>query len=102
MLRSRSLAERIAAVGAASPKPQASLLLSPAPRGAFLRRRSAFGGRHSGYCPSRRSLLKANRRVDAEAKSRNLAFIATLMDSGVEFIAVDNPHANKLTIGSRC
>src|SRR3984893_16437416 len=30
--------------------------------------------------------------------SRNLAFIATLIDSGVEFIAVDNPHANKLTI----
>ena len=30
--------------------------------------------------------------------SRNLAFIATLMDSGVEFIAVDNPHANELTI----
>jgi DNA invertase Pin-like site-specific DNA recombinase len=30
--------------------------------------------------------------------SRNLAFIATLMDSGVELIAVDNPHANKLTI----
>ena len=27
--------------------------------------------------------------------SRNLAFIATLMDSGVEFVAVDNPHANK-------
>src|SRR5215831_15008069 len=27
-----------------------------------------------------------------------IAFIATLMDSGVEFIAVDNPHANKLTI----
>ena len=30
--------------------------------------------------------------------SRNLAFIATLLDSGVEFVAVDNPHANKLTI----
>ena len=30
--------------------------------------------------------------------SRNLAFTATLMDSGVEFVAVDNPHANKLTI----
>jgi DNA invertase Pin-like site-specific DNA recombinase len=30
--------------------------------------------------------------------SRNLAFIATMMDSGVEFIAVDNPHANKLTL----
>jgi DNA invertase Pin-like site-specific DNA recombinase len=30
--------------------------------------------------------------------SRNLAFIATLMESGVEFVAVDNPHATKLTI----
>jgi DNA invertase Pin-like site-specific DNA recombinase len=30
--------------------------------------------------------------------SRNLAFIATLMDSGVEFQAVDMPHANKLTV----
>jgi DNA invertase Pin-like site-specific DNA recombinase len=30
--------------------------------------------------------------------SRNLAFIATLMNSGVEFVAVDNPHANKLTV----
>jgi DNA invertase Pin-like site-specific DNA recombinase len=28
----------------------------------------------------------------------NLAFIATLMESGVEFVAVDNPHANKLTV----
>jgi DNA invertase Pin-like site-specific DNA recombinase len=30
--------------------------------------------------------------------SRNLAFIATLMEAGVEFVAVDNPHANKLTV----
>jgi len=30
--------------------------------------------------------------------SRNLAFIAALMDSNVEFVAVDNPHANKLTV----
>ena len=30
--------------------------------------------------------------------SRNLAFVATLMDTGVEFVAADNPHANKLTI----
>src|SRR5262245_50968436 len=30
--------------------------------------------------------------------SRNLAFIAALMESGVEFIACDMPHANKLTI----
>ena len=30
--------------------------------------------------------------------SRNLAFIATLMEAGAEFIAVDNPHASKLTV----
>lgn len=30
--------------------------------------------------------------------SRNLAFIATLMDSSIEFVAVDNPHANRLTV----
>jgi DNA invertase Pin-like site-specific DNA recombinase len=30
--------------------------------------------------------------------SRNLVFIAALMDSGIEFIAVDNPHANRLTL----
>src|SRR3712207_4740000 len=30
--------------------------------------------------------------------SRNVAFIANLMQSGVEFVAVDNPHATKLTI----
>jgi DNA invertase Pin-like site-specific DNA recombinase len=30
--------------------------------------------------------------------SQNLAFIATMMDSGAEFVAVDNPHANKLTL----
>jgi DNA invertase Pin-like site-specific DNA recombinase len=29
---------------------------------------------------------------------RNLAFIATLMQSGVEFVAADNPTANKLTV----
>jgi DNA invertase Pin-like site-specific DNA recombinase len=36
--------------------------------------------------------------AELDRLSRNLAFIATLMDSGVEFIAVDDPHANKLTI----
>ena len=30
--------------------------------------------------------------------SRNLAFIATMMESGVEFMAVDDPHASKLTL----
>ena len=30
--------------------------------------------------------------------ARNVAFIANLMESGVEFIAVDNPYANKLML----
>jgi DNA invertase Pin-like site-specific DNA recombinase len=30
--------------------------------------------------------------------SRNVAFIAAMMDSGVEFVAVDNPHATRLTL----
>ena len=30
--------------------------------------------------------------------SRNVAFIATLMDAGVEFVACDNPHATRLTL----
>jgi len=30
--------------------------------------------------------------------ARNVAFTSTLMESGVEFLAVDMPHANKLTI----
>ncbi len=30
--------------------------------------------------------------------SRNLAFIATLMRRGSKFVAVDNPHASKLTL----
>ena len=30
--------------------------------------------------------------------SRNVAFLATLMESKVEFVAVDQPHANRLTI----
>ncbi|GLI39483.1 recombinase family protein [Geobacter hydrogenophilus] len=30
--------------------------------------------------------------------SRNLAFVANLMDAGIDFIACDNPYANKLTI----
>jgi len=30
--------------------------------------------------------------------SRNVAFLATLMDSGVEFVACDNPAANRLTL----
>jgi DNA invertase Pin-like site-specific DNA recombinase len=30
--------------------------------------------------------------------SRNVAFMANLMESGVDFVACDNPHANRLTI----
>ena len=30
--------------------------------------------------------------------SRNLAFVAKLLDSGVEFVAADNPHANKMAL----
>jgi DNA invertase Pin-like site-specific DNA recombinase len=30
--------------------------------------------------------------------SRNVAFIATMMDSGVEFVACDNPHETRLTL----
>lgn len=30
--------------------------------------------------------------------ARNVAFISQLMDSGVEFVACDNPHANRMTI----
>jgi DNA invertase Pin-like site-specific DNA recombinase len=30
--------------------------------------------------------------------ARNVAFISALMESGVDFIACDNPHANRLTI----
>ena len=30
--------------------------------------------------------------------SRNVAFIATMMDSGVEFVACDSPHATRLTL----
>ena len=48
---------------------------------------------------SRRAAAKAKLVIaKLDRSSRNLAFIATLMDSNVEFIAADNPHANRLTI----
>jgi DNA invertase Pin-like site-specific DNA recombinase len=34
--------------------------------------------------------------------ARNVAFVSNLMESGVEFIAADNPHASKLTIHILC
>lgn len=30
--------------------------------------------------------------------SRNVAFLSALLESGVDFVAVDNPHANKFTV----
>ena len=30
--------------------------------------------------------------------ARNVAFLSALMDSGVDFVAIDNEHANRLTI----
>src|SRR5262245_36081261 len=45
------------------------------------------------------ALQKPNRRSDSNPRSRrlrNLAFIPTLMDSTVELLAADNPHANRL------
>src|SRR6516162_6331008 len=69
--------------------------------------RGAYRGRErQAQCPPElQKALAACRRNKAKlciAKldrlSRNLAFSATLMDSGVEFVATDNPHANKLTI----
>jgi DNA invertase Pin-like site-specific DNA recombinase len=37
-------------------------------------------------------------RSEAHRLSRNMAFIAAMMDSGVEFVACDNPHATRLTL----
>jgi DNA invertase Pin-like site-specific DNA recombinase len=46
-------------------------------------------------CRARRATLII---AKLDRLARNLAFIATLMDSGVNFVAVDNPHATRLTI----
>lgn len=62
----------------------------------------------SGKNDSRPELLKAIahcKRTKAtlviaklDRLSRKVSFVANLLDSGVEFIACDNPHANRLTI----
>ncbi len=53
------------------------------------------------------SLAKKHRATLVIAKldrlSRSMAFTATLMDAGVDFVAVDNPNASRLTPHtSRC
>jgi DNA invertase Pin-like site-specific DNA recombinase len=61
-------------------------------------------GKHSDRTELVKALAKCRKRrarlviAKLDRLSRNLAFIATLMESGVEFVAVDNPTANKLTI----
>jgi DNA invertase Pin-like site-specific DNA recombinase len=62
-------------------------------------------GKRSDNRPQLAAALAACKKLKAKlvvAKldrlSRNLAFIAALMDSGVELVAVDNPHATRLTL----
>jgi DNA invertase Pin-like site-specific DNA recombinase len=67
-----------------------------------------FEEKESGKRADRPQLKKAiahARRIGAKlviAKldrlARNMAFVSALMDSGVEFVCCDNPHANRLTI----
>lgn len=62
----------------------------------------------SGKTSDRQQLLKAiahakrSRAILCVAKldrlSRNVAFLSTLMETGVEFVACDNPHATKFTV----
>jgi DNA invertase Pin-like site-specific DNA recombinase len=62
----------------------------------------------SGRRPDRPELTKAlahakrSRATLEVAKldrlSRNVAFLAAVMDSGADFVACDNPHANRLTL----
>jgi DNA invertase Pin-like site-specific DNA recombinase len=46
-------------------------------------------------CKKRRAKLVI---AKLDRLARNVAFVATLMESGVEFVAADNPHATRLTI----
>jgi DNA invertase Pin-like site-specific DNA recombinase len=62
-------------------------------------------GKRSNNRPQLAAVLAACKKLKAKlvvAKmdrlSRNVAFIATMMDSGVEFVACDNPNATRLTL----
>ena len=62
-------------------------------------------GRKAGSNPYLKEALVYCRKHDCtlviaklDRLARNMAFVANLMESGVSFIAADNPHANKLTI----
>ena len=61
-------------------------------------------GRRSDRTELRRAIAHAKRAkatlviAKLDRLSRNVAFIANLMESGVEFVACDNPQANRLTV----
>lgn len=66
--------------------------------------REAESGKKSDR-PELREALKHARRARAvlvvaklDRLSRNLAFLSALMESSVEFVCCDNPHANRLTL----
>jgi len=46
-------------------------------------------------CRARRATLII---AKLDRLARNVAFVSNLMESGIEFVACDNPHANRLTI----
>ena len=46
------------------------------------------------FCPTGATLLIAK----PDRLARNVAFIANLMDAGVEFLACDQPFASRLTL----
>lgn len=47
------------------------------------------------YCKRNKAKLVV---AKLDRLARNMAFISALMDSDVEFVACDNPHANRLTL----
>jgi DNA invertase Pin-like site-specific DNA recombinase len=71
----------------------------------FLEVETGKGSNALARRPQLRAALDAAKRAKAvliiaklDRLARNVAFIATLMDSKVEFIAADNPHATRLTL----
>jgi DNA invertase Pin-like site-specific DNA recombinase len=62
-------------------------------------------GKRSTNRPQLLAALAHARRIGAtmviakmDRLARNIAFISALMESGVDFVACDNPHANRLTV----
>ena len=60
-------------------------------------------GRHAARSELAKALAQCKREraklviAKLDRLSRNVAFLAALMDRRVDFVACDNPHANKLT-----